>query len=196
MEPVGTVRDVGGPGRRALLPADRRAGGSGRTAWMVILAVGIAWAAGWTKALAQAAPNPNPRPGGPVKSPAIHESRTSPSPPGPKPGPVASTPTGHPSTPMPSRSSPRATPAPARDPAASPAPRFRIREDSGHCFVARLHGQYGGRTALIQPDGQLGFPSKLVPTDEPFVPLTAEALRRRLQAGPYSEYRVLPAPHY
>jgi hypothetical protein len=48
----------------------------------------------------------------------------------------------------------------------------------------------------MQPDGQLGFPSMLIPTDEPFVPLTAEVLRARLQEGPFVEYKVLKTQHY
>jgi hypothetical protein len=62
--------------------------------------------------------------------------------------------------------------------------------------VARLHGQHGGHTALLQPDGQLGFPSMLVPTDDPFVPLKSDALRERLHSGEYAEYRVLASHHY
>ncbi|MGP0065457.1 MAG: DUF1570 domain-containing protein [Isosphaeraceae bacterium] len=85
---------------------------------------------------------------------------------------------------------------PAPEPAPSQARRFRIRDESGNCVVARLHGQYGGKTALVQPDGQLGFPNRLVPTDEPFVPMTNEALQARLQEGPYVEYQVLTTPHY
>jgi hypothetical protein len=62
--------------------------------------------------------------------------------------------------------------------------------------VARLHGQYDGHTALMRPDGQLGFPDMLVATDEPFVPMQAEALRERLQAGPFADYQVLTTQHY
>src|SRR5262249_41368138 len=42
----------------------------------------------------------------------------------------------------------------------------------------------------------LGFPSLLIPTEEPFVPLSAEALRARLQGGPFAEYQVLTTSHY
>ncbi len=83
---------------------------------------------------------------------------------------------------------------PAPEP--SPSRRFRIRDESDTCVVARLHGQHEGKTALLLPDGQLGFPNMLVPTDEPFVPITSEALQARLQNGPYAEYQVLTTPHY
>ncbi len=76
------------------------------------------------------------------------------------------------------------------------ARRFRIRDASGRCVVARLHGQYGGKTVLLQPDGQLGFPSTLVPTDKPFVPMTADELRERLEQGPYAGFQSLTTAHY
>ena len=44
-------------------------------------------------------------------------------------------------------------------------PRFKVRDEQGQPVVARLHGQHEGTTALILPDGQLGFPNMLVPTD-------------------------------
>jgi hypothetical protein len=62
--------------------------------------------------------------------------------------------------------------------------------------VVRLHGQSGDTAAVLQPDGQLGWPNMLVPTDEPFVPLKAEALRDRLHKSPYAEYQVLTSAHY
>jgi hypothetical protein len=81
-------------------------------------------------------------------------------------------------------------------PAPEDAKRFRIRDEWGDCVVARLHGQNGGKSVLVQPDGQLGFPSTLVPTDKPFVPMTAEELKDRLERGPYSGFQVLTTPHY
>ena len=78
----------------------------------------------------------------------------------------------------------------------APARRFRIRDESGKIVVARLHGEYEDKTALLRPDGQLGFPNMLVPTDEPFVPMTGDDLRARLQEKPYSDYQVLTTPHY
>src|SRR5208337_3586578 len=63
-------------------------------------------------------------------------------------------------------------------------PRFKVKDEQGQPVVARLHGQHEGTTALILPDGQLGFPNMLVPTNEPFQPFTAEELLERLQKGP------------
>jgi hypothetical protein len=75
--------------------------------------------------------------------------------------------------------------------------RYKVRVDEfGDCVVARFHGQYGDQTALILPDGQLGSPSRLVPTEEPFQPLTADQLRTLLHQGPYAEYQVLKTEHY
>ena len=103
----------------------------------------------------------------------------------------------------PSRTSKTTAKAPARmatrvapAPVASMAKRFRIRDELGKCVVARLHGQYKDKSALIQPDGQIGFTNMLVPTDKPFEPVTSEELRARLQAGPYAEYQVLTTQHY
>ena len=62
--------------------------------------------------------------------------------------------------------------------------RFKVRDEFGECVVARFHGQYGDKTALILPDGQLGTPNRLVPTDEPFQPLTADQLETVLQEWP------------
>jgi hypothetical protein len=85
-------------------------------------------------------------------------------------------------------------PAPART--AAPDQRFRLRDDAGECVVTRLHGRFGDRTALLQPDGQIGFPNRLLPTDEPFVPLTSEELRERLESGPFAGYKVRTTEHY
>ncbi len=81
-------------------------------------------------------------------------------------------------------------------PVAAAAKRYRIRDKSGNCVVARLYGQRGDKTVLLQPDGQLGYPSRLVPTDEPFVPVAADELKRRLERGPYSGFAVLTTEHY
>jgi hypothetical protein len=62
--------------------------------------------------------------------------------------------------------------------------------------VARLYGQYRDKTAVILPDGQLGIPDLLVPAEEPFVPLSAEALRARLNESPLGKYQVLSTQHY
>ena len=67
----------------------------------------------------------------------------------------------------------------------------------GDCVVARLHGQYDGKTALLLPDGQLGFPTRLVPTDEPFVPVDGRrACANGCTTGPYAGFQVLTTAHY
>ena len=75
-------------------------------------------------------------------------------------------------------------------------PRFKVKDEQGQPVVARLHGQHEGTTALILPDGQLGFPNMLVPTNEPFQPFTAEELLERLQKGPLGDFQVHQTPHY
>ncbi|MGO8899502.1 MAG: DUF1570 domain-containing protein [Isosphaeraceae bacterium] len=75
-------------------------------------------------------------------------------------------------------------------------PRFKVRDEQGQPVVARLHGQHGGTTALILPDGQIGIPNMLVPTDEPFQPFTADELLARLQKGPLGDFQVHQTEHY
>ncbi len=88
--------------------------------------------------------------------------------------------------------------APAAGPAQAPPepPRFKVRDEQGQPVVARLHGQHEGTTALILPDGQLGIPNMLVPTNEPFQPFTAEELLERLQKGPLGDFQVHQTAHY
>ena len=74
--------------------------------------------------------------------------------------------------------------------------RFKILDESRRPVVARLHGQYDGKTVLILPDGQLGLPTMLVPTTEPFQPLTSDELLPRLQEGPLGQFQVLKTQHY
>ena len=54
-----------------------------------------------------------------------------------------------------------------------------------------FHGKEGDKTGLILPDGQLGFANRLVPTEEPFQPLTADQLEIVLRDGPFAEYNAL-----
>jgi Protein of unknown function (DUF1570) len=100
--------------------------------------------------------------------------------------------------------SPPQPPGPPLVDAAKP-PRFKVRDEFGQCVVARLHGQYGGTTALILPDGQTalipqsgqpGALTPLVPTSEPFKPLTASELRSILHNGPFVDYQLLTTDHY
>jgi Protein of unknown function (DUF1570) len=77
-----------------------------------------------------------------------------------------------------------------------PAKRFKIRDELGHCVVARLHGQHADKTVLILPDGQLGIPNMLVPTDEPFRPLSSDELEQQLHGGPFAEFQLLKTEHY
>jgi hypothetical protein len=86
--------------------------------------------------------------------------------------------------------------SPATEPSAPPPKRFKVRDEFGNCVVARFHGEFGGNTALVLPDGQLGTPNRLIPTDEPFQPLTADQLQNQLTDGPFAEYQLLKTDHY
>jgi hypothetical protein len=177
-----------GVGHRSekLLPAWSRIG-------RVLILVASLGLAAWGQVRAQSQDDPRPPAGSTRKSVLIRESR---------PGPLAGAKLGK-TPPTSSRTSKTAPKPPAQSatpvapaPVVSQAKRFRIRDEQKQCVVARLHGQYKDKTALLQPDGQIGFPDRLVPTIEPFVPVTSEALRARLQKGPYAEYQVLTTQHY
>jgi hypothetical protein len=74
--------------------------------------------------------------------------------------------------------------------------RFMVRDSFDNCVVARFHGRYNDKTALILPDGELGFWNRLVPTSEPFRPFSSDRLETLLLDGPYAEYSVLKTAHY
>jgi hypothetical protein len=97
--------------------------------------------------------------------------------------------------PLPEAPRPLATPSEA-DARPGEYKRFKVRDQFGECVVARFHGQFGDQTALILPDGQLGAPDRLFPTEEPFQPLTADQLEPLLHHGPYADYQVLKTEHY
>jgi hypothetical protein len=80
--------------------------------------------------------------------------------------------------------------------AAAASSNYRIRDEFGQCVVGRLHGQSGDKTTLILPDGQLGIPSLLVPTDQPFVPVSLPKLAGRLRNGPFSQFQLFQTAHY
>ncbi|WP_165072449.1 DUF1570 domain-containing protein [Paludisphaera rhizosphaerae] len=74
--------------------------------------------------------------------------------------------------------------------------RFLLRDEDGRQIVARLHGSHNGKTVVMLPDGRLGVPSMLVPTDEPFKPLTADEMSDRLLTGPFSGFKLHRTKHY
>jgi hypothetical protein len=195
MEPVVIARSGSGEGCCVCLPEVRPPGVRGRTALILTLAASLGLVAGGLDVTAQVrAGSDPPRDTAPQsKGLAARAPRKGSQRSGAKSGPassalVAASTTAKPPAPVVTPPAPETVPVPAK--------RFRIRDESGQCVVARLHGQYRDQMALLQPDGQLGFPTMLVPTDEPFVPMSAEDLRVRLQEGTFAEYRVLTTRHY
>jgi hypothetical protein len=91
---------------------------------------------------------------------------------------------------------PPPVPEPYPDAETLAAPRFKVRDEFGQCVVARLHGKFGDKTALILPDGQLGTSSLLVPAEEPFQPYTSAQLEALLHNGPFADYQLLKTDHY
>jgi hypothetical protein len=74
--------------------------------------------------------------------------------------------------------------------------RFLLRDESGRQVVARLHGFHEGKAVLMLPDGRLGIPSMLVPTDEPFIPATADEIVEDLVRGPFEGFQIHRTDHY
>ncbi|WZO96577.1 DUF1570 domain-containing protein [Isosphaeraceae bacterium EP7] len=75
-------------------------------------------------------------------------------------------------------------------------PRYKVHDETGREVVVREHGRNGDRVITLLPDGQLGYPSRLISTEEPFVPLTLAEMRQRLENGPYRGYRIYESKHY
>jgi Protein of unknown function (DUF1570) len=128
---------------------------------------------------------------------------------GPRPVDSSSQRSPRPPVPIRQASARTAEPGPSSEPAAAgrpaesdpgPAPpiggQFRVKDERGEPVVARLHGRWGGKSVLILPDGQLGIPNMLIPTNEPFRSLTADELLPRLQQGPLGDFQVLRTSHY
>lgn len=71
-----------------------------------------------------------------------------------------------------------------------------VNDLKGHPVVARIHGREEGKTLVILPDGQLGFPDRLIETRVPFVPATFDAVEADLSNGEFSGFKVLRKSHY
>ncbi len=103
----------------------------------------------------------------------------------------------------------------SREPAVRPRPpRDRsprlLRPDPGSGWLTPRRSPRGGRAGtadrgapkysmggpkskvVMLPDGQLGWPNRMVFTDEPFRPLTAEEMKEQFLSGPYKGFQVLP----
>jgi hypothetical protein len=89
-------------------------------------------------------------------------------------------------------------PPAARAPEAAPesAPeRVRIADEQGRVMVARVYGPPALGWVLL-PDGRLARTTRLIPTDEPFVPTPRAALRDRLLAGELAGFACEESKHY
>ncbi len=75
--------------------------------------------------------------------------------------------------------------------------RLVVRDARGRAIVAREYGMRKDRSVAILPDGQIGWPESLVVTQEPFVPLTMNEMRRELLDDPeFTAFRVHQTAHY
>jgi hypothetical protein len=91
--------------------------------------------------------------------------------------------------------------APAPTPTIPPAPvsdarRVLVRDEDGQPIVARILGRDGDRTAVLLPDGQIGWPDGLIYTDKPFLPASKAALRDRLLAREFAGFHAIETEHY
>jgi hypothetical protein len=71
-----------------------------------------------------------------------------------------------------------------------------VQTESGRVVAARVHGRIGDQVSVLLPDGQLGYPRKLVYTDEPFRPATMDEMAQELLAGPFNGFQVVRSAHY
>ena len=97
------------------------------------------------------------------------------------------------------------TPTPAATSAvtvSAPSPaeprRLLVRDSGGKAVVAREYGMLKDQTAVVLPDGTIGWPTTEVATDEPFAPSTLDELERTLHAADaeYATFRVIKTEHY
>jgi len=80
-------------------------------------------------------------------------------------------------------------------PAAGPR-RLMVRDARGRAIVAREHGTLKGRMAVVLPDGQIGWPDGQFFTDQPFVPVGIDDLRKSLMDEEFPTSRVVQTAHY
>jgi hypothetical protein len=73
--------------------------------------------------------------------------------------------------------------------------RVRVGDGSGRTLIARLLSAPEAGMILL-PDGQVGWPNRLIYTDEPFRPLSAEAMAEALLSGPFRGFHLKQTPHY
>ena len=71
-----------------------------------------------------------------------------------------------------------------------------MRDEAGRAVIARMHGQHRDQVVVILPDGQLGIPSGLVPTEEPFRVASVGAMREDLIKGPFAAFEPRQSTHY
>lgn len=91
---------------------------------------------------------------------------------------------------------PKVATAPLPPPPKSDARRILVRDEDGQPVVARIHGRDGERTAVLLPDGHIGWPDGLIYTDRPFVAMTKQAVRDRLLAREFAGFKSIETKHY
>ena len=95
---------------------------------------------------------------------------------------------------------PRVAPAPMGPPPVDLAEaedrRIVVGDADGRVMVARVLAVRGPEVVALLPDGQLGWPDGLVPTERPFAPVTAGELRRSLLEGDYRGFQAFQTEHY
>ncbi len=88
-------------------------------------------------------------------------------------------------------------PAAPGKPVAGPQPRrIVVADETGRRVVARVLGSREGRYVVLLPDGRLGWPDGLIDTARPFVPATADEMRRSLVEGGYQGFEIRQTEHY
>jgi hypothetical protein len=73
--------------------------------------------------------------------------------------------------------------------------RVRVGDRAGRTIIARVYGPAESGIVLL-PDGQLGWPNRMIYTDEPFRPLSPQEMIDQLRAGQFAEFESLQTQYY
>ena len=101
-----------------------------------------------------------------------------------------------PPKPIAKTSSPKPAPTVIADPSAKTERKSLVADEFGRTVVARVLDGPEGRPLALLPDGRLGVLERIVDTDEPFQPATADEVERRLLDGPCKGFEVVRSEHY
>ncbi len=80
--------------------------------------------------------------------------------------------------------------------ASDPPAGYRVRDEYGRSLIGRLYETAGNRVALMLPDGRIGWTNRLVRSEEPFQPWTAQELVETLHPEEFADFEQHVSDHY